>query len=425
MSENTNTQKARLYGGKQLWIIIFAGFMYLLTGSIAAGNTNTVLPYIAGLRGWLFPSMIIFVSLGGYVSVAANFGFGQLLMKIGAKKVIIIGLIGGGISALLFGLTNNFAVFAAMIILNFFFAGAYQAAGVNALLAIWFPKKKGVIFGWSTMGLVVASVTYAPYITKLFDKIGLGTTYIGIAVIFWILAILCIFTVKDTPEEAGTYPDGDPNTDKQALAKVAMEFAKYKSPFTLGKLFGRKETWQLMFGWGLPWFGMMAVFSQLVPRLIQVGYSPDFASLVLAIAGFIALPGSWLFGWLDTKIGCKKSSIILGIILLIGCVAAFLHPAGMFFVWLCAATMALGQGAMANLVPSMIASWFGRWDFPAASRLLFPLVNIVATAGMTLVGVFLSHNIPFSTLYIVSAVVTAIGVIIMFTVKEEMIGKAD
>ena len=318
-----------------------------------------------------------------------------------------------------------FAVFAAMIILNFFFAGAYQAAGVNALLALWFPKKKGVIFGWSTMGLVVASVTYAPYITKLFDKIGLGTTYIAIAIIFWILAVLCIFTVKDTPEEAGTYPDGDPNTDKQALAKVAMEFAKYKSPFTLGKLFGRKETWQLMFGWGLPWFGMMAVFSQLVPRLIQVGYNPDFASLVLAIAGFIALPGSWLFGWLDTKIGCKKSSIILGIVLLIGCVAAFLHPAGMFFVWLCAATMALGQGAMANLVPSMIASWFGRWDFPAASRLLFPLVNIVATAGMTLVGVFLSHNIPFSTLYIVSAVVTAIGVIIMFTVKEEMIGKAD
>ena len=144
-----------------------------------------------------------------------------------------------------------------------------------------------------------------------------------------------------------------------------------------------------MFGWGLPWFGMMAVFSQLVPRLIQVGYSPDFASLVLAVAGFIALPGSWLF------------------------------------VWLCAVMMALGQGAMANLVPSMIASWFGRWDFPAASRLLFPLVNIVATAGMTLVGVFLSHNIPFSTLYIVSSVVTAIGVVIMFTVKEEMIGRKD
>ena len=56
------------------------------------------------------------------------------------------------------------------------------------------PQKKGVIFGWSTMGFVVASVTYAPYITKLFDKIGLGTTYIGIAIIFWILAVLCIFT---------------------------------------------------------------------------------------------------------------------------------------------------------------------------------------------------------------------------------------
>jgi len=39
--------------------------------------------------------------------------------------------------------------------------------------------------------------------------------------------------------------------------------------------------------------------------------------------------------------------------------------------------------------------------------------------------VFLSHNIPYDTLYIVSAAVTLIGTIIILTVKEEMIGKPD
>lgn len=423
-NSSEKTIKANLWGKQQLWIMFFAGVMFLLCGSVAAGNTNTVLPYFAAAKGWNLAFMIIMVSVGGYVSVAANFIFGQLLMKTGTKIIIIIGLIGGGISALIFGTTDNYIIFNIMIVLNFFFGGAYQAAAAGTLLASWFPRKKGIVLGWSTMGMVLASVLWAPYITKIFDTIGIKATFIIVAVIFWIFALLCAFTVKNTPEEAGTWPDGDPN-GIDAMKTANGAFTNYKSPFTIPRLLKTKQTWQLMFGWGLPWFGMMAIFSQFVPRLISVGYSPAFAAFVLSISGIIALPGSWFFGFLDTKIGCKKASVILAFILLIGAVVALLHQKGILFVWISAAAMAMGQGALANLVPSMIATWFGRWDFAAANRLLFPLVNIVATLGMTVVGIFLTKDLAYSNLYILCIILIAIGLIIIFSTNEKIIGKTD
>ena len=85
----------------------------------------------------------------------------------------------------------------------------------------------------------------------------------------------------------------------------------------------------------------------------------------------------------------------------------------------------MGQGALANLVPSMMGTWFGRWDFAAANRLLFPMVNIVATFGMTLVGIILARGMSYDVMYIICTVLTALGFIIILTVKEEMIGKRD
>lgn len=355
--------------------------------------------------------------------MAANLLFGQLLIKIGAKNIITIGLIGGGISALLFGLTDNLVVFSIMIVLNFVFAGAYQAAAANTLLAQWFPKTKGIAFGWATMGIVLASVFWAPYITNAFALIGEKMVFIIVAIIFWALAVINIFFIKNTPEEAGSYPDGDPNASSDEIKQAAAAMMSYRSPFTIKRLLGSKQTWQLMFGWGLPWLAMMAIFSQLVPRLLSLGYEMSFSSLVLAISGLIALPASYLFGWLDTKLGCKKSSLILTVFLILGAISALLHGSGIFFVWATAVCMAMGQGAIANLVPSMIGTWFGRWDYASAARLQFPLVNIVATCGMTLVGVCLGKGFSYETIYYICIALLAVGFVIILTCREKMIGK--
>ena len=49
---NQSIQKAKWYGPKQIGIMIYAGLMCLVSTCIVGGQTNTVLPAIAALRGW-------------------------------------------------------------------------------------------------------------------------------------------------------------------------------------------------------------------------------------------------------------------------------------------------------------------------------------------------------------------------------------
>ncbi len=417
--------KVKLWGKKQVWIAIFAGMMFLFTGSITNGNTNTVFPYFSTVFGWNQARMFLMVSIGGYCTVLSTLIFGQLVTKVGARRIIFLGLAGGGISALLMGVSNSESVFMATIILNFIFAGAYQAAAVNCLVTNWFPKQKGIVLGWSTMGMVLGNATYAPYITKAFDAIGVGVTYSMIACVFWLFAVLTIVAVKDYPEQMGTYPDNNPEEAGLTAAVLEQEAAKYKSPFTYGRLLKMKETWQFVLGYGLEGLGITAIVSRFVPRLIESGYSPALAAFALMISGLLALPASWFFGLLDQKLGTKTASVALAVCNIVTAVAALLHGHGLAFVWISAIGFAMSQGATANLAPSMIGTWFGRWDFAAASRLLTPLQLIVTTGGLSLVSIAMIYGINFTGLYIISLIAIVVGAIFLISIRNIMIGTKD
>ncbi|MCD8217092.1 MAG: MFS transporter [Clostridiales bacterium] len=417
-------EKKKWAGPKQVWIALFAGILYFLTGCINAGNSNTVIPMFAEVRGWSMPMMLSFVGYGGYISVILGLVFGQLVLKVGVKKVMVPGLIVGAFSALGFGVTSNFRLFLFFTLLNFAAAAAYQVATINVLITSWFPRRKGIVLGWSTLGLVLANVFWAPYITNVFNLIGTKTTFVIVCIVYILMAVLCVVCVKETPEEAGTYPDNDPE-GLEDFASVTAMFDSYESPFTIGRLLKMPQTWQMIFGYGLPWLTMIAFVGQIVPRLISCGYDAMFASTILMLSSVIGLFGSWFLGVLDDRLGTKKASVIMIVALIVMIIIGLFHAQSVVAVWISAVLGGIGTGAMANLMPSMIGTIFGRWDFKAANRLIFPLVNLLPSAGMSLVGIILAQGLGYNQLYVVCIVLNIIGLILILTLKDQMIGKKD
>lgn len=310
------------------------------------------------------------------------------------------------------------------MVVNFIAASAYQAATINIIINAWFPKKKGIILGWSTMGLVLADIIWVPFAPKMFAAIGSGTTMIIVGVAFFILAILCLFTIKNLPEEAGTYPDGDPTVDEQ-FTEVVQQFNEYKSPFTVGKLLKTRQTWQIMFGWGLPWLCAISVMSQFVPHAVSIGYSADVATVMLSVGAVFALFGSWLFGFIDQKAGTKTASMLMAGIMFVMMICVLLQPYHVAFLWISVIGVEASVGGVANLVPSMIGTVFGRWDFPAANRIITPLVMVITNLGVTAVAIILLRGISYSVLYKADCVLLVIAFIIIATMKANFIGKRE
>lgn len=420
--KTTKNKTGSWHSPKQLWIMIFSGILFLVSACVCAGMTNTVYPFFAALRGWDYSALVMMSGIAMLISVITGLLFGQLVVKIGFKPVMIAGLLCAAVVVSVLGSTTSLGIFILCIILSNVFATAYQNVGVSALINTWFPRTKGIVLGWSTMGIILSDVLWTPNITKPMAAVGTGTTFLIVGVVFVVLAIICALFVKSTPEQAGTYPDGNSEgiEDLQASLKA---FKEYKSPWTLGKVLKTKQTWQVTVGLGLFWLIAICYISQIVPRCLSLGHSEGFANTVMAVGGLFGLIGSWFFGFLDQKMGTKKASQIYGIWIFVMFILTLFHAVSPVFIWISQAGIMACIGGICNLIPSMVGTIWGRWDFAAANRVINPFTLAFCAIGIFMGGIFLNVGLGYNVMYTVCAVLAVIGFIIITTLKADMLGK--
>lgn len=415
-------KKGSWHSPKQLWNIIYAGILFFGATILVAGMTNTAFPVFGALRNWDYSVLVMMSGIAMFVSAATGLLFGQLALKIGFKKVIIGGLIGSAVVSIVLGFTTSMGVFIAAIFFANIFATAYQNVGVSSLVNTWFPRTKGIVLGWATMGIILSDILWSPNITKPMLAIGPEKTFLIVAAGYIVVAIVGIIFVKSTPEQANTYPDGDPTgiEDLQASLKALQE---YKSPWTMKKLLSTGRTWQVIFGWGLLWMIAICYVSQFVPRVMSLGYEMTTGTTIMTVGGFVALFGSWFFGFLDQKLGTKQATRLCGIWLFLMFILAMLHPVSIAFIWISEVGIMASIGGVCNLIPSMIGTVWGRWDFAAANRLINPVTLVFPAARIFLGGLFLNIGIGYLGMYIVCAVLAVVSIIIVSTTKTNFLGK--
>lgn len=410
-------KKARPFGPKQLMVIVYTALLMLIASGIAGGNNNTVFPIIAETRGWDVALLNIVSGVGCCLVAVGVVIFSRLINRVGTKIVIAVGMFASAALLLVFGHTKNIMVFLVVIILIGILSSSYKETGSMQLTANWWPTKKGIVLGFSTMGIVAMNVIYVPMMPKLMGKFGIEGAMNIVACIILVIAVWGLF-VKETPEEAGTYPDGDPEygTDGMDINKMMRE---YKSPFTVKKICSDKNTWFIGIGSMLAFIAVMGFIASTIPNLLSFGYDFGFANLVFAVGGIFAFIGSFLFGALDQKLGTKKAYAVYYVCLIIAFVFCFFMPKGAGFVWIACCIMFCAQGAGCNLLPSYVATKYGRWDYGAAYQVIGTLFYLGAGLGIMSTGFFKSAMAGY-TFYLV---IMIIGFVLMMMSKDTFVGK--
>lgn len=132
--------------------------------------------------------------------------------------------------------------------------------------------------------------------------------YIGIAVLIVVICLVVGFGIKDTPEEAGLYPDGADHAPKsETNDEINLTVAQLLKQKKLGYLLYPLAHFSLssMHAWA-PW---LSVTSPLVVRI---------CGLVRLLNGLVLVPylvfRCLMYSvFLDDKFGSVKASIILGL----------------------------------------------------------------------------------------------------------------
>lgn len=386
--------------GKAGWgVIIFCMAMfYFFVGFCTDGN-NVSAPAAAAHLGVDAGTILVRNSYAGLIGVVFYIVMSQLARKIGAKKVAAICLIIAGIS---FYFIGNPPSLLGYTIAYTFLIGSSMSSGYvagGALVAKWFPKKKGLVMGYTTAGLNIASATWVLLMTKLSGVMTFEKAVIIPCIAVVILGLIGLFFIKDTPQEVGQNPD---NVSDEVYAKeYDTKNEAEDDRWTTGQLLRMKEVWTVGLATGILQLCSTGVMSQLVSRNIELGMDANKAVLMMTVIALVGIFGSWFIGVLDDKFGTKKTMMVF---CLWYALAVFANVLGTTWsMYLAVIMIGFSIGGSANFMSSFPASVFGRQGFEKMNSVVFPIQAIMTCVAFLINGIALKATGSLRGAFIVVA----------------------
>lgn len=382
---------------------LYCLLMFFLYVGMINDGTNVLAPAAAANCG-VEPGTII--TMNGYAGMIAVIGFiiaGQINKKIGPRLTSAICLIISGVTYI--GCGNATSVMFYTVCMTLCATGMMSAGYVagGTLVANWFPKKKGIVMGYTTMGHNFASAFYVAIMTGLIATMGSmnkASWLPGVAAI--ILGIVGFIFMRNTPQERGINPD---NVSDEVYASE-YDTAEDDSDWTTIKLLKTKETWFAAIFTGLFQICSVGVMQQLVTRNIRdFGMTQGAALTLMTIVALIGVFGSWIIGVIDQKIGTKKTMQFFGIWYAAALVINVLAKGqvGLLF-YLSILMIGMGIGGSANFTTSLPTSIFGRQGFDKVNSVVFPIQGFVTAWCFVVNGIVTNVIGNLSVAYIIFAV---------------------
>ena len=366
------------------------------------------------------------MTVGNFVCIILTFVYGSLFIKFGVKKPLIIVLIITAIGTLGIAAANgldcnggaasgNYAIYAVSMFIVRCGCMILQMAGFQ-LVANWFIRYRGMIMGIVTMGSPLFSVIGTAVMTNFIAK-SLGGDYrpfyVLIAVIIVIICIVVAVGIKDTPEEAGLYPDG---ADHAPLSEGDEEVK-----LTVADVLKQKKAWLLIISFGAFQFIINACMGSMAVRYMSLGGIEVWLTAVkwLSMGAILGIPMSYVFGFLDDKFGSVKASIVLGLTELIPVLCLMLQPegghVGLMIGW------GFGVACMTGGVPTMhpcITSYaYGRREYQSANRIIMA-IQLIPSAVAAMMMVMLIQSGKATMAYGILIVIIIVGLIATFAMLK-------
>lgn len=385
------------------WLLILYAFLGYFTATAVGSAMNAASGTLADLRGWNAAVLTSLISAGSIANIIAGFVLGKLSAKHSAKKLSLICFAIYVIVMLGLGATGNFTIFAICLILaNGISSGiGYQLSPV--LISTWFPKRKGIIMGIVTMGIPlcsgVATMIYQAGYAAM-ESIGGFVPFIVIAVI---AAVILLLFLADNPADKGFTPDNGVSLEGKEENGI-----KEDSIWTTSKLLGTPQVWVHGITLGIQLLFASGLMVQLFPRLLEIGFSPATAGMMMLASGLLALPGSYCCGLIDSKIGARKAaytSYVFGIIAMVANLTG--TTVG---VWISLICIGMVVGGAANWPASLCIEEFGE-SFANGYGVIQPIIQLVGAIGPVFFAAFYGITGSYTIPYMCGAALMLVGMI--------------
>lgn len=414
MDKNKDSQSLTKFGKAGWGTIIYCAAMFWFYVGMVNDGSNITAPAFVAKTGIPYSTVLSMGTVAGLVGFVFFIVYGQINRKIGARKTSALCMILSGIAYIGLGASNTLVQYAIClcVVSGSAMSGGYIAGGT--LVAQWFPKKKGIVMGYTTMGHNLASAFYVPMISALVGGLGLQVGVIVPSILVIALGILGLLLMRDTPQERGLNPDNV--SDEEYMTEYFTDSVEEDGGWTAKALLKTKELWLAAVTTGLYQLVTVGIMTQLVVRNMQLGFTQPQAITIMTVLACIGVVGSWGFGVIDQKYGTKKSMLVFGLWYVIALIANVTEvKAG---IYLSVFMIGMAIGGSANFTTSLPAAIFGRHGFNKVNSVIFPIQGLVTSLNFLLSGISIAITGSLRGCYVVFIVVILINIVLISRVDE-------
>ena len=414
------------FGRKGWKVAIYQVIWFFFMTGMTVDGLNIIVPQVAAYRGWNQDTVLSFSTPASIIALFIVVVFGALAKKFGLKRTMVVTMFAAGAATILYGNAPTLAVYFIALVLMVSLINAFACILGLSICTNWFPTKKGVVMGFTTIGMNLASALISQILNLLtnWTNIAWAITIMGFVIIF--VGIMTAIFIKETPEQEGCYPDNDPKI-AELIHKEEHFFDEHEknNVITYRQALKNPKVW--IFGIAYGFFGLatVGIMSQLVGYFQAVrGFTLQSALNMMTIAAIIGIAGSIIWGIIDQKIGTKKTSVIFGIWYGIGIVLLVIPSTVTMYIGI--VMLGAGIGGNGNFPPSMAALVFGRRDFPICYSIMNTIVGVVRSCSFLMLALLRGMTSGYTVPYIVFAVIALVGGLMIIPVKVKgVVGEVE
>jgi sugar phosphate permease len=386
------------------WIVVLSIFGLMF-------SVGPVAVYTFGI--FVKPLAQSFSSDRGTISLAISFlnigcaiclpVYGLIIDRIGARKVIAIGLSVLGICLFLLSRANP-PVWHVLLLYGMIglIGSGSSPVSFSKVVANWFNRKRGLALGIATTGIGLGGFLLPSLCQYIIERVGWRQAFLILTIpVFVITPIIAIF-YTNRPEQKGLLPDGEKMEDHQ-IPNTAAEGMSVKNAIRT------RTFWLLYFIYLFIAACALGTLTHLSPLLTDRGFSPKFAAFATSIFGAANVIGRLVNGYLIDKYFAPYVAAISLLGAAIGVGLLWLGGGGVLFS---AAFLGFLIGSEADIMPFLLSRYFGRKHLGALFGLVFSAFTIGVAIGPYLFGTTFdrthSYQLPLACTFIALIILTVL-----------------
>ncbi|MFI4999071.1 MAG: MFS transporter, partial [Reyranellales bacterium] len=278
------------------WWVVAGAFVCMMTGYAVAYSFAAFFGPLEAEFGAQRGELSLVFSISAFLYFLLGFPAGLIADRLGPRPVVA-----GGLLVVAAGLVIASRATALWQVYLGYSVGVGLGVGLSYVPSVaavqrWFVRRRGTASGIAVAGIGVGTLIGAPLAHELIADFGWRRTYLVLAALTAIGAVVAGFLVRPAPDRYGLAPDGDPLPPPgSAPAGLSVGEALRTGPF-----------WAIYTGALLMSFGLFAPFVHLVPYAGDVGLGEGIGVMLIVLLGVGSTVGRFLYAsdtnWLGRRL---------------------------------------------------------------------------------------------------------------------------